>query len=96
MPDFRTATEQELKALRALKALQKQARRVELRLATNRARVRVARALKSVRSMRTVTDLRWHAQITKREAEALRFLAGGVKARQLFTKLRDSIVRKLK
>ena len=91
----RHATRRELNTLRALQAVQRQLRRLELRLITNHARVRVARALKSVRGMRTVTDLRWQAQLTTREAQALHFLASGTKARHLFIKLRAGAVQRL-
>jgi hypothetical protein len=96
MPDFRPATDVELKSLRALQAMQRQMRRLDLRLATNGARVRVARTLKRVRGMRKLTDLQWHAQITAREADALEFLAHGVRARRVFVKLLASAVGKLK
>lgn len=96
MADFRPATKEELKALKGLRAMQRQLRRVDLRLTTNHSRVRVARVLKSVRGLRTVTDLRWQAQITTREAQALHFLANGTKARRTFARLHAIAAEKLK
>jgi hypothetical protein len=96
MPDFRAATDGELKALRALKAVQRQVRRVDVRLAANGARVRVARAMKAVRGMRRLTDLRWHAQITAREADALNFMARAAKARRVFVKWLVQATERLK
>ena len=84
MPDFRPATAAELKTLKALGILQEQVRRLDARLATKWARVRLARTLKAVRSTRTVSDLKWHAQVTAREAEALYAIARARKARPVF------------
>jgi hypothetical protein len=95
LADFREATAAELKALRGLRAMQRRVRRLDVRLATNSARVRVARSLKAVRGMSRLTDLRWHAQITTREAQALTFLARGTQARRVFVKLLSKSIAKL-
>jgi hypothetical protein len=91
LSDFRAATPRELKALRALNAVQRQLRRLVLRMTIKRARIRVARTLKAARSMDTITDIRWHAGITTREAEALHALARGLMAQRVFTKARARI-----
>lgn len=75
MPDFRPATEQELKLLRALRITQRLQRRVQVRQAINQSHVRLARVLKAARPMQRVSELLWHAQITQHEAAALATLA---------------------
>jgi hypothetical protein len=86
MPDFRPLSDEARKALRLLDATRLLLRRCELRLASNEGRVRLAGALTRLRPARTVTDLRWHAQLTRRQAEALEELADGLKARRAFVR----------
>jgi hypothetical protein len=86
MPDFVAATSSELAALRAMRVAHRLLRRVEVRIALHRARVRVARTLKAARDMRTVTDLRFQASVTEREARSLQTLADAVRGRRTVEK----------
>jgi hypothetical protein len=95
LSDFRPATEAEEKTLRALTAVQRQLRRLDLRLVTQNSRVRLARTLKAARGLRRLTDLRWHAQITAREADALETLAKIVRSRRVFEKARAAVVKRI-
>ena len=80
---FTALAESDLKALRALRAAQRQLRRIDLRIAIKSSRVQLARALKSKRGMHGLSDLRWHAHLTQREAQALQALVGATSARKL-------------
>lgn len=95
MADFRPVTDRELKILRGLTATERHLRRLEVRLAIKRARIRVAHTLKAARPMRTVTDIRWHSEVTAREARALRALASGLSARRVFRRVRDRMAAAL-
>lgn len=75
MPDFRPATDAEIKMLRALRITQRLQRRVLVRKAIRLSHVRVARVLKALHPMKSASDLSWHAQITQHEASALTVLA---------------------
>jgi hypothetical protein len=85
MAEFVPVSEGDEKALRALVAAQRQLRRIELRIAIKSTRVQLARVMKASRPMRTVSDLRWHGQVTGREAQALELLANATKARGVVT-----------
>ncbi len=86
MADFTPASAAELKALKLLDILQSQVRRLDNRLTTKWARVRIAQTLKAVRPMKSAADLKWHAEVTAREADALFAIARAKKARPVFAK----------
>ena len=86
MPDFVAATPAELEALKALRVARRLLRRVEVRTAMHRARVRVARTLKANRGMTTATELRFHAGITEGEARSLSRLVGALRGRRSYEK----------
>ena len=87
MSEFQELSVAERQALKALSIIQRQFRRLEVRLTLKASRVRVARALRPIRGMRKLSDVRWHAQISLAEGHALESLARGLAAQKVFTKI---------
>lgn len=87
MPDFRAASDAELKLLRGHLALSRVLRRIAVRVAIKRSHIRVARVLKARRGLQRVSDLLWQAQVTAREAQSLADLARAARAQRSFSKL---------
>jgi hypothetical protein len=87
MSAFQPLTDEQATALKALTVIQRKMRRLEVRLTLKESRVRVARALRPVRGLRKLSDLRWHAQISLAEGRALNALARGLAAKKVFMKI---------